>query len=98
MPYVYILRCSDGSYYTGSSIDLEYRLAQHAHGEGGDYTKRRRPVELVWSSEFARIDDAFGWERRIHGWSRAKKRMLIDGKYGNLAGWSVRQRRANGRD
>ncbi|MEJ1092629.1 GIY-YIG nuclease family protein [Microbacterium istanbulense] len=94
MPFVYILTCSDGSYYTGSTIDLVYRLAQHSHGEGGDYTRRRLPVELVWYSEFARIDDAFGWERRIHGWSRAKKQLLIDGNYEGLRGWSVRQRQS----
>ena len=92
MPYVYILRCADGSFYTGSTIDLELRLAQHEFGEGGDYTRRRRPVELVWCAEFARIDEAFQWERRIHGWSRAKKQILIEGRYGELSGWSRRHR------
>ncbi|MFE6996974.1 GIY-YIG nuclease family protein [Microbacterium sp. NPDC057659] len=63
MPHVYILKCSDGSLYTGSTWNLEHRLAQHEFGEGGDYTRRRRPVELVWSAEFARVDEAYGWER-----------------------------------
>ncbi|MFE6735050.1 GIY-YIG nuclease family protein [Microbacterium sp. NPDC057650] len=94
MPHVYILKCSDGSLYTGSTWNLEYRLAQHEFGEGGDYTRRRRPVELVWCAEFARVDEAYGWERRIHGWSRAKKQLLIDGKYEALPGWSRRQRDA----
>ncbi|WP_307373595.1 GIY-YIG nuclease family protein [Microbacterium sp. W4I20] len=93
MPFVYILKCRDGSFYTGSTVDLEFRLAQHQFGEGGDYTRRRRPVELVWSSELSRVDEAFGWERRIHGWSRAKKILLIEGRYDELPGWSKRQRR-----
>ncbi|MDF2492953.1 MAG: nuclease family protein, partial [Microbacterium sp.] len=48
---------------------------------------------LVWFSEFARIDDAFAWEKRIQGWSRAKKRLLIEERYEELSGWSARQRR-----
>ncbi|MFS2280469.1 GIY-YIG nuclease family protein [Microbacterium sp. OR21] len=89
-----MLRCSDGSYYVGSTRNLEIRLAQHQFGEGGDYTSRRRPVELVWHSEFERIDEAYSWERRIHGWSRAKKELLTAGKYDELQGWSKRQRDA----
>ena len=92
MPYVYTLRCADGSFYTGSTVDLERRIAQHEFGEGGDYTRRRRPVQLVWYSEFARVEEAFQWERRIHGWSRAKKQVLIEGRYDELPGWSRRQR------
>ncbi|MCM3780589.1 GIY-YIG nuclease family protein [Microbacterium hydrocarbonoxydans] len=69
---IYILRCRDGSFYTGSTVDLELRLAQHQFGEGGDYTRRRRPLQLVWSSEFSRVDEAFEWERRIHGWSERR--------------------------
>jgi putative endonuclease len=94
MPFVYILRCADGSFYTGSTVDLEFRLAQHQFGEGGDYTRRRRPVQLAWSSHFDRIDEAFAWERRIHGWSRAKKLLLIEERYSELPGWSRRARDA----
>lgn len=47
MPYVYILRCADGSYYTGSTSDLEHRLAEHGAGFYGGYTSKRLPVELV---------------------------------------------------
>ncbi|MDF2575007.1 MAG: nuclease family protein [Agromyces sp.] len=94
MAFVYIVRCSDGSYYTGSTVDLSYRIAQHNAGEGAEYTRQRRPVELIWFSEFERIADAFGWEKRIQGWSRAKKQMLIDGRYDELAGWSARARSA----
>jgi putative endonuclease len=62
-----------GSWYVGSTIDLERRVAQHQHGEGSAYTRRRLPVGLVFSSEFARIDDAFAFEKQVQGWSRAKR-------------------------
>jgi len=96
MPVVYILECADGSYYTGSSRDLPRRFDQHALGWGANYTRRHFPVRLVWFSEFARIDDAFAWEKRIQGWSRAKKRLLIEERYDELPGWSARQRRERG--
>lgn len=92
MGFVYILECADGTYYTGSTRDLERRVAQHECGEGAVYTRRRRPVRLIWFWEFERIDEAFGWEKRIQGWSRAKKRMLIDGRFAELPGWSRRSR------
>jgi putative endonuclease len=79
MPWTYMLRCSDGSYYVGSTWDLERRVNQHNGDEGAAYTRRRRPVELVWSAEFQRIDEAFEWEKRIQGWSRAKREALIRG-------------------
>ncbi|MFC8680271.1 GIY-YIG nuclease family protein [Microbacterium ureisolvens] len=94
MAFVYILRCSDGSYYTGSTTALDLRLAQHNAGEGAEYTRERRPVELVWHAEFERVAEAFGWEKRIQGWSRAKKQLLIDGRYEELPGWSARARAA----
>ena len=77
----YLLRCSDGSYYVGSTEDLELRLAQHQSGELGGYTASRRPVTLVWSEQFATRDDAFAAERRIKGWSRAKKEALARGDW-----------------
>ncbi|GAA5087686.1 hypothetical protein GCM10025760_09150 [Microbacterium yannicii] len=94
MAFVYILRCSDGSFYTGSTVNLSFRVAQHNAGEGAAYTRERRPVELVWQAEFQRIAEAFGWEKRIQGWSRAKKQLLIDGRYEELPGWSARTRSA----
>jgi predicted GIY-YIG superfamily endonuclease len=80
MPYVvYILECSDGSYYTGSAADLGIRLWQHETGASPSaYTYSRRPVKLVWTSEECRkYSDALRWERQIKGWSRAKKQALI---------------------
>ncbi|MEM9086617.1 MAG: GIY-YIG nuclease family protein [Pseudomonadota bacterium] len=79
--HVYILRCNDGSYYTGHTDDLEVRLAQHKSGLMGGYTAKRLPVELVWSESFATRDDAFSAERQIKGWSRAKKEALSAGNW-----------------
>lgn len=79
MPHTYILKCSDGSYYTGSTWDLERRLAEHQQGLGARHTAKRLPVELVYAEEYDRIEDAFHREKQIQGWSRAKKTALIDG-------------------
>jgi putative endonuclease len=80
MPYiVYILECSDGSYYTGSTDDLNKRLWQHEQGvEPSSYTYSRRPIRLVWASEETPYYyDALRWERQIKGWCRIKKQALI---------------------
>lgn len=79
--YVYILRCSDGSYYVGSTRNLLRRVWEHQEGLGAEYTRRRRPVELVWSGEYSNIGDAFAWEKRIQTWSRAKREALIRGDF-----------------
>jgi predicted GIY-YIG superfamily endonuclease len=71
--WVYILRCADGSYYTGSTNNLEFRVAQHAAGEGGQWTRTRLPVRLVFFQDFPSEHDAFLCERQIKGWARAKK-------------------------
>ncbi len=76
--YCYILECADGSYYTGSTKDLERRLQQHQNGEGANHTKKRLPVKLVYAETFDRIDEAFYREKQIQGWSRAKKEALIN--------------------
>ena len=57
--YMYILKCSDGTYYTGSTKDLRHRMLQHQNGEGANYTHKRLPVELVYFEEFSRIDDSY---------------------------------------
>jgi predicted GIY-YIG superfamily endonuclease len=75
--WVYILRCSDGSYYTGHTDSLEQRIGQHQAGLGGDWTRRRRPVELVWCEVVPSRQEAYEAERRIKPWSRAKKEGLI---------------------
>jgi putative endonuclease len=85
MAWAYILRCSDGSFYVGSTIDLERRLWQHNEGQGAAYTRRRRPVELAWSAAFDRIDEAFAFEKQVQGWGRAKRIALIEGRLGDLS-------------
>jgi len=77
--FMYILKCADGSYYTGSTKDIEFRLAQHQAGEGANHTKKRLPVKLIYFEEFQRIDDAFYREKQVQGWSRKKKEALING-------------------
>jgi putative endonuclease len=86
MAWTYILWCADGSFYVGSTTDLERRFAEHQNGEGAAYTRprRRRPVRLVWSAEFARVDDAFAFERQVQNWGRAKRIALIEGRLGDL--------------
>ena len=78
MPFTYIVRCSDDSYYVGSTWDLERRVGEHNEGVGARYTAHRRPVTLVWSQEFASILDAYTLEKRIQNWSRAKREALIN--------------------
>ena len=78
--WLYILRCADGSYYVGTTrSSLELRIAQHNAGTFGGYTKSRRPVELVFSEWFDRITDAIENERKLKGWSRAKKEAFMRG-------------------
>jgi putative endonuclease len=90
MPYAYIVECADGSFYVGSTRDLERRMFEHNEGVGAAYTRRRRPVRLVWAGEFERIDEAFAMEKRIQGWSRAKRQALIDDRTEELGALSSR--------
>jgi putative endonuclease len=90
--WLYILRCADGSYYTGTTrTDLEIRLAQHQSGHFGGYTFTRRPVALVHSTHFDSIVDAIAAERQIKGWSRAKKEAVIAGRFDLLPALSQRR-------
>ena len=83
--YVYMLRCRDGKYYTGSTRgSLEKRVDEHGAGSYGGYTKSRRPVELVYFQAFERASDAVAAERQLKGWRRAKKEALIRGDYDAL--------------
>jgi predicted GIY-YIG superfamily endonuclease len=88
--WVYLLRCSDGSYYAGHTDNLEGRLWQHREGIGCDWTSRRRPVELVWSEAVPTRYEALVFERRIKGWTRAKKEALIAGDW-NRVNWLARK-------
>jgi len=82
--YMYILLCSNGHYYTGSTIHLELRIAQHQNGEGANFTRKHRPVKLLYYEEYDRIDLAFLREKQIQGWSRKKKEALMNGEYEKL--------------
>ena len=82
--YMYILLCNDGSYYTGSTNDLERRMAEHFSGQGANHTKKHPPVKLLYYEEFQRIDEAFYREKQVQGWSRKKKEALINGQYDKL--------------
>jgi putative endonuclease len=86
MPWMYILECSDGSYYVGSTVDLEVRLYQHQRGEGARYTAKKLPVNLVYAEEFSRIDEAYQREKQVQGWGRAKREALIRGDFNALPG------------
>jgi len=77
--YMYILLCSNGKYYTGSTKNLERRIFDHNNGEGANFTRKHLPVQLIYFEEFARIDDAFYREKQVQGWSRKKKEALING-------------------
>jgi len=92
--WFYILRCTNGSYYVGTSRsdDLETRISQHNQGLFGGYTAKHRPVELVYSAHFERITDAIAYERQVKGWPRAKKEALISGDFDALQKLSKRHR------
>jgi len=81
MPYaLYILKCSDGTYHTGMTTELDARVQEHQTGAHPDaYTFHRRPVQLVWSEIVESYQEAFQWEHQIKGWSKAKKEALIRG-------------------
>jgi putative endonuclease len=84
MAVMYILECSDGSYYVGSTVDMPARLEQHQAGLGAAYTRRRLPVRLVYVEEFGSVVDAFAFEKRVQGWSRRKREALIQGRRDDL--------------
>jgi putative endonuclease len=91
MAWVYILECADGSYYTGSTIDLERRLAEHELGIGANYTRRRLPMKLVFADQTESIETAFVREKQVQGWSRAKKRAVIESRGASLPELSQRR-------
>ena len=92
---LYILRCSDGSYYVGTTRDsLERRVSEHQAGIHDGYTAYRRPVTLVFQQGFERIEDAVAAERQVKGWRREKKEALIRGDYPALPVLASRATRA----
>ena len=80
--HVYILLCSDGSFYVGITNDIERRLAEHQLGISKScYTYTRRPLRLMYAADFYDVEAAIRWEKQIKGWSRAKKLALINGDW-----------------
>ena len=89
--YVYILQCSDQSYYVGTTRkEIGLRVAEHNNGYFGGYTHLRRPVRLMFSQHFEVIADAIAAERQVKGWSRAKKEALIKGDWSRLSALAKR--------
>ena len=92
MAHTYILECSDGRYYVGSTTNLEIRLWQHNNDPDGPiYTRRRRPVRPVWAAEFDSIIEAFEYEKQVQGWNRRKREALIRGEFTALPDLSRRK-------
>lgn len=91
MAWTYIVECNDGSFYTGSTNgDLDSRVWEHNHDDqfAANFTRKRRPVALVYAEQFETVDAAFRREKQIQGWSRAKKLALIELRGHELPGLS----------
>ena len=78
--YVYILRCADGTFYTGTAKDPHARVKLHNAGRGARYTSGRRSVSLVYTEACESLGDALRRERQIKRWPRAKKEALLGGR------------------
>ncbi|MCF7968336.1 MAG: GIY-YIG nuclease family protein [Methylococcaceae bacterium] len=98
MPYVYILECADGSYYTGSTWNLERRLWEHRNGLGARHTAKRLPLKLVFCEECERVEDAYIREKQIQGWSRKKKEALMAGDWKSVHGLAECQNASHSRN
>ena len=92
LSYIYILLCSDQTYYTGVTSNLEKRIEEHICGKHFDsYTYHRRPVQLVYYTSFTSISIAIEYEKKIKKWSKAKKQALIEGRYDDLPNLSKKK-------
>ncbi len=74
---MYMLKCSDGSYYIGHTDDIDKRISEHMQGEVSGYTKTRLPIKVVYVQSFGTRDEAINAEQQIKGWTRKKKEALI---------------------
>jgi putative endonuclease len=86
--FMYLLQCSDNSYYVGSTTNLDRRISEHNLGIGAQYTAKRTPVVLMYFEEFEHIDQAFYREKQVQGWSRKKREALINGQHHLLSSLS----------
>lgn len=79
---MFIVKCSDSSYYTGITNNVERRINEHNDGQKSDsYTYSRRPVELVFHYEFNDVEQAISFEKQVKGWSRKKKEAIINNNW-----------------
>jgi putative endonuclease len=78
---MYILKCSDGSFFVGSTISLQSRLLQHQQGKGSSYPSKRLPVELAYCEEYRNVAEAFAREKQVQNWSHLKREALIQGSF-----------------
>ncbi|MBF4465595.1 GIY-YIG nuclease family protein [Flavobacterium sp. LC2016-12] len=83
--FVYILKCSDSSYYTGITNNIDRRLNEHNYGLNQEcYTFKKRPLNLVFCTEFNDVNQAIAFEKQVKGWSRKKKEAIINDKWEDL--------------
>jgi predicted GIY-YIG superfamily endonuclease len=92
MHYIYILRCSDASYYIGHTTNVEARVRAHNMGLGAAHTDKRLPVKLIYTEAHPTKLTAIRRERQLKRWTRAKKEALIRGDLDLLHKLSRRQR------
>lgn len=92
---MYILECYDGSYYTGSTNDLQRRFIEHQNGQGANHTRKRLPVKLIYSEAYPTVQQAFYREKQIQGWGRDKKTALIEGRVDDLLELAVCKNRSH---
>jgi predicted GIY-YIG superfamily endonuclease len=92
--YLYILRCKNGSYYVGHTDNIDKRMSEHHLGLIDNcYTKKRRPVELIFLEVFSTRDDAFHAERQIKGWTREKKEAFMKNNWEEIKNIIVLQKK-----
>ena len=88
--FVYIVKCSDNSYYTGITNDLERRLYEHNNSnDSNSYTFNKRPINLMFYEPFKDVNQAISFEKRIKGWTRKKKEALIENNWEKLKDLSI---------
>lgn len=95
--YVYLARCADGTLYVGNTSDPTERLRRHNDGDGGRYTKWRRPITLILVEHFETLESALRRERQIKGWTREKKLALAEGDVEKLHALAKRRKRSPSR-
>jgi predicted GIY-YIG superfamily endonuclease len=83
--HVYMLHCAGGNFYVGQTDNLERRFSEHESGLIPGYTQNRRPVKLVWTDSFQTRDDAKVVEKKLKGWTKAKKLALIRGNWDGIS-------------